>query len=250
MNRHATQRFLDRIVRGAIERVVASAGKTYVVDQGLSQGELLGEVMRRSVDLARGTARVRALVFLGSRVRLIGRRRLQLGRLAAVGAGSYIDARSKEGVRLGAGAKVGRNATITCTSHLSTLGRGFVLGASSGIGDYAHIGCSGGVFIGSDVIIGPFVSFHSQEHVFSDGTRPIRSQGTREASITIEDDVWVGARVTFLAGVTIGRGSVVAAGSVVRSSFPERSVIGGVPARLLRVRDDVVGTSGPDEAPD
>lgn len=54
--------------------------------------------------------------------------------------------------------------------------------------------------------------------------------------VIIEDDVWCGANVTILKGVTIGRGSVVAAGAVVTKSFPPYSIIGGVPAKLLKMR--------------
>ena len=54
--------------------------------------------------------------------------------------------------------------------------------------------------------------------------------------VVIEDDVWCGANVTILKGVTIGRGSAVAAGAVVTKSFPLYSIIGGVPARLLKMR--------------
>ena len=54
--------------------------------------------------------------------------------------------------------------------------------------------------------------------------------------VVIEDDVWVGANVTILKGVTIGHGSVVAAGAVVTKSCPPYSIIGGVPAKVLRRR--------------
>ena len=54
--------------------------------------------------------------------------------------------------------------------------------------------------------------------------------------VVIEDDVWCGANVTILKGVTIGRGSVVAAGAVVTKSFPPYSIIGGIPAKLLKMR--------------
>ena len=57
-----------------------------------------------------------------------------------------------------------------------------------------------------------------------------------DAPVVIEDDVWCGANVTILKGVTIGHGSVVAAGAVVTKSFPPYSIIGGVPAKLLKMR--------------
>lgn len=57
-----------------------------------------------------------------------------------------------------------------------------------------------------------------------------------DASVIIEDDVWAGANVTILKGVTIGRGSVIAAGAVVTKSCPPYSIIGGVPARVLKYR--------------
>lgn len=57
-----------------------------------------------------------------------------------------------------------------------------------------------------------------------------------DADVIIEDDVWVGANATILKGVTIGRGSVVAAGAVVTKSFPPYSIIGGVPAKLISQR--------------
>ena len=57
-----------------------------------------------------------------------------------------------------------------------------------------------------------------------------------DAPVIIEDDVWTGANVTILKGVTIGRGSVIAAGAVVTKSFPPYSIIGGVPAKLIKMR--------------
>lgn len=63
-----------------------------------------------------------------------------------------------------------------------------------------------------------------------------------KGSITVENDVWIGFGAIILSGVNIGRGSVVAAGSVVTSSFPPYSIIGGNPARLIKMRfsDDVI----------
>jgi acetyltransferase-like isoleucine patch superfamily enzyme len=122
------------------------------------------------------------------------------------------------------------------TSHLSKRGVGFFLGDRSGLGDFFHIGGSGGVTIGNDVIVGSFVSFHSQEHVTMRTDVSIRSQGTKEAPIRIHDGCWLGARVTILAGSEVGEGSVVAAGAVVKGVFPPYSIVAGIPARVVRSR--------------
>ena len=70
------------------------------------------------------------------------------GALSSIGAGSIVDASGSRGVKLGRGAKIGRRSIVTTTSQLGKRGVGFTIGAFSGIGDYAHIGCSGGVTIG------------------------------------------------------------------------------------------------------
>ena len=63
-------------------------------------------------------------------------------------------------------------------------------------------------------------------------------QPVTEAPITIENDVWIGAKVTVLGGVTIGNGSIVAAGSVVTKDVKPYSIVGGVPAKMIRYRFD------------
>lgn len=221
-----------------IERVLKSAGRNYRVDDDLPWQFVYGEIMRRGVDLLLGVITLRKVVFRGVGVKIRCKSNLELDPLATIGAGSIIDASGRRGVKLARGAKIGRRSIVTTSSQMSKRGEGLVIGTSSGIGDYAHIGCSGGVTIGNDVIAGPYVTFHSQEHLTADLESPIRDQGTREAEIVIADNVWIGARATFLAGARVGTGSIVAAGSVVRGEFPPYSIIGGVPARILKSRSD------------
>lgn len=94
--------------------------------------------------------------------------------------------------------------------------------------------------IGKKVIFGPHPTIITGDHRIDVIGKYIMDSIDKlpdnDAPVTIEDDVWCGANVTILKGVTIGRGSVVAAGAVVTKSFPPYSIIGGVPAKLLKMR--------------
>ena len=79
-------------------------------------------------------------------------------------------------------------------------------------------------------ILGKYMTDVTVEEKFVDGVN------VYDQPVVIEDDVWCGANVTILKGVTIGQGSVVAAGAVVTKSFPPYSIIGGIPAKLLKMR--------------
>jgi len=69
---------------------------------------------------------------------------------------------------------------------------------------------------------------------------PIRLQGVTRQGIVIEDDCWIGAKVTFLDGAHVGRGCVIAAGAVVRGEIPAYSIAAGVPARVIKSRKESV----------
>lgn len=92
------------------------------------------------------------------------------------------------------------------------------------------------ITIGDNVLIGPNTVMNSGNHLYSDPKTPICLQGHISKEIIIEDDVWIGANTTILCGVKIGKGSVIAAGSVVNRDVPPYSVVAGVPARKVRDR--------------
>ena len=94
----------------------------------------------------------------------------------------------------------------------------------------------GSIRIGNNVRIAPFVQMIAANHRFEETSRPITEQGLIARSIVIEDDVWVAGRVIITAGVTIGSGSVLAAGAVVTKDVPRWSVVGGVPAKIIKSR--------------
>lgn len=94
--------------------------------------------------------------------------------------------------------------------------------------------------IGKKVIFGPNPTIITRDHRIDFIGRFIMDSNDKlpenDAPVTVEDDVWAGANITILKGVTIGRGSVIAAGAVVTKSCPPYSIIGGVPAKILKFR--------------
>ncbi|MBN1398747.1 MAG: acyltransferase [Bacteroidetes bacterium] len=119
------------------------------------------------------------------------------------------------------------------------------------------------LFVGNDVYIGPGALFLSTESYINIGNKVLFGPNvtiiggnhsshiigkymfdyklsdklkTDDAPVIIEDDVWVGTGATILKGVTVGRGSIVAAGAVVTKSVPPYAIIGGVPAKVLKFR--------------
>jgi acetyltransferase-like isoleucine patch superfamily enzyme len=98
------------------------------------------------------------------------------------------------------------------------------------------------IVIGSNVQIAPNCAFYSYDHGFAPGEliskQPLRTRG----GIVIEDDVWLGVNAVVLDGVTIGKGAVIGAGSVITKDVPAEAIVVGSPAR-------VIGRRGGQESP-
>jgi acetyltransferase-like isoleucine patch superfamily enzyme len=80
------------------------------------------------------------------------------------------------------------------------------------------------------------VSFHPENHMFSDLTLPIRLQGVNGSGIKVGKNCWIGAKATFLDGVVIGEGCAVTAGSVVKDKFPDNVVTASIPEKIIKHR--------------
>lgn len=119
-------------------------------------------------------------------------------------------------------------------SYLSEIS----IGARSSFGDRNMIVASGGLTIGDDVMIGPEVMIFTQNHAIPPIEKKIIEGGVKKDKVTIGDDVWIGARVIILPGAEIGKGTVVAAGTVVPGKiYPENVVLGGNPAKIIKFRE-------------
>jgi acetyltransferase-like isoleucine patch superfamily enzyme len=106
------------------------------------------------------------------------------------------------------------------------------------IGERTRIGLSctviGPVTIGNDTMLAQNVVISGLNHSYEDITKPISRQKQTTSMITIQDEVWIGANAVILAGVCIGKHSVIAAGSIVTKDVPPYTVAGGNPARVLK----------------
>jgi carbonic anhydrase/acetyltransferase-like protein (isoleucine patch superfamily) len=114
-----------------------------------------------------------------------------------------------------------------------------VIGSRTYVNRYTIFDAHQQLHVGRRVMIGPHCYLTDADHGTAPGSS-VQSQPMRVAPVVIEDEVWLGAHVTVLPGVRIGRGAVIGAGSVVTRSIPAMSVAAGVPAKILRYRDDAV----------
>ncbi|MDJ0652845.1 MAG: acyltransferase [Xanthomonadales bacterium] len=132
----------------------------------------------------------------------------------------------KGSITIGPGCRLCRGVII------DAWGGSVVLGASVHLGPYTVLYGHGGITIGDDCLIGPQCTIVAANHTVPGRDQRIRSQPDRREPITIAEDCWLGSSSTVLAGVTIGRGSVVAAQAVVTRDVPDFALATGVPARI------------------
>jgi acetyltransferase-like isoleucine patch superfamily enzyme len=165
--------------------------------------------------------------------------RIRFASQIRLGRGVYLD----EGVYLHAcpnGIDIGDNTLVMHGSILHVYNfrnlphSGIKIGHGSLIGEYNVIRGQGGVTIGDRVYTSPFTQLVAVDHLFPDPNRPFAEQGITAEGIVVEDDVWIGSGAIVTDGVHIGRGAVVAAGAVVTQDVPAHTLVGGVPARVIR----------------
>ncbi|WP_442972824.1 acyltransferase [Rhodococcus sp. G-MC3] len=222
-------------------RLISSVkGKDYKVDSGIEPSYLLRILANRALMRANGIRlfrRTKDAPFVAISARIIAKKKIRALKNVTFSSGSFVDAMSVYGVRLGSNTTIGKNTRIECTGSLQHLGSGLIVGDNVGLGTDSFYGCAGGIEIGSDTIVGNSCSFHSENHISTSLDAPIREQGVSHSGIRIGSGCWIGARVTVLDGAQIGDGCIIAAGAVVvAGAYQPNSVFGGIPAKLLKTR--------------
>lgn len=91
------------------------------------------------------------------------------------------------------------------------------------------------IIIEDDVLIAPNVFITTNNHVFANYATPILRQGSTEAAVTIKCGCWIGAGAFILAGNRVGKNAVVGAGAVVTKDVPDGAIVGGVPAKIVKI---------------
>jgi acetyltransferase-like isoleucine patch superfamily enzyme len=222
------------MIKRLFQKMLSISGKSYQIDNRIPDKLIYTALFNRMTMLMRGYLKTGKKVFIGTNTRILNRGNIQFGANVTLGSYCEIDGYSSEKIIFGDCVKIGSYSKLLSTSHFSKFGKGLVMGANSAVGDFTHFGAPGGIEIGNDVIMGSYVSFHSENHNFSDTSKLIREQGVNSKGIKIGNNIWVGAKVTFLDGCEVGDNSVVAAGAVVNGIYPANSIIGGIPAKVIK----------------
>ena len=176
----------------------------------------------------------RGAVF-GTNVLLRHPHKIRIGSGVVVDDSVVIDAKgtSNDGIDVANDVFIGRNTIIYCQNGNISIGSGCNIGSNS------QIFSSGDVELGDNVLIAAYVYLVGGGHDFSEDDVPVIEQERVSKGIRVGDGVWIGAGVKLLDGVTVGRDAVLAAGSVITKDVPERAIVGGIPAKVLRTRGPV-----------
>ena len=217
----------------------ASSIWRYILEQSLYL--LLGWIPTLAGIALRGVF-YRLILHMEGAAAIENRVRLRFGDWIRLGHGVYLDQNTylhacPNGITLGARTIVMHGAILHVYNFRNMPNSGITVGEDCLIGEYCVIRGQGGVTLGDRVYTSPFTQIIAVNHVFDDPEKPFVEQGITAEGITIEDDVWLGAGAIITDGVTVGRGAVVAAGAVVTKDVPPHTVVGGVPAKIIKTID-------------
>lgn len=225
-----------KIIHEQRERLREAGSERWRIVSAQLAGKV-GPMAVRGALLAPRLGTSHGLPLIGRGVRVRNPHLVHAGRDLVVEDFAEIQGLSRDGIQFGNGVSIGTGTLIRPSSYYSrAIGVGLVMGDGSSLSPGCYIGCSGGVTIGEKTMLGPGVRVFAEDHVMSDPSLDVKSQGVEWSPITIGSGCWIASGVTITSGVTIGDGAVVAAGAVVTRDVPAGAVYGGIPARELKSR--------------
>jgi acetyltransferase-like isoleucine patch superfamily enzyme len=157
-------------------------------------------------------------------------RRLKLDGIAFVGPGCELQVGRDAVLELGRWCWIGHGCKIRSHEGVVSIGAKSVMGQECTISAYQHVS------IGSECVIADRVMLIDFDHGMAEVERPIRLQGIYKRDVNVGSNVWIGYGACILRGATVGDNAVIGTNSVVTKNIPANAVVGGVPARLIRMR--------------
>ena len=164
-------------------------------------------------------------------LRLRWRGRLRTDGIAFVGPGVTFEIGRDATVHLGRWSWIGHGCKIRAHEGEVRIGAKTVLGQECTISAFQHVS------IGRECIVADRVMLIDFDHGVVDVEQPVRIQGIYKRDVRVGNNVWIGYGACFLRGVTVGDNAIVGTSSVVTRDVPDNAVVGGIPARVLRMRD-------------
>ncbi|MBU3179841.1 acyltransferase [Clostridium psychrophilum] len=231
---------MNRFVSWLISKIKK---REYKIDENLTSSVLIMILFNKMIMVIRGSyhkllfKNSKGLVFIGKRVRIKSHKNIICGSGMTIEDDCFINALCKKGMVIGNNFSLGRNSMIECTGVIRELGEGITIGNNVGIAASTFLSVRGRVTIGDNTIFGPGVKIFSENHNFKDLEIPIYLQGATKLGIDIGEDCWIGANVIILDGVHIGKKVIVAASAVVNKDIPDYAIVGGIPAKILKMRN-------------
>ena len=159
-------------------------------------------------------------------------RRLKLDGLAFIGPKVVLQIGRGGCVELGRWSWVGHGTKIRCHEGVVSIGAKTVLGQECTVSAYQHVS------IGRECVIADRVMLIDFDHGMVEVDRPIRHQGIYKRDVHVGHNVWIGYGACILRGVTVGDNAVIGTGAVVTKDVPANAVVGGIPARIIRMREE------------
>lgn len=173
--------------------------------------EALGGCKLRKIVYRKTLKKLGKNVIFADLIKITNHKNISIGSKTSFLQGSFLHAHNRGRIEIGNNCSFNTNV---------------ILGASE----------DGKIKIGSNCLVGPNVVFRAADHNFSDKKKPINSQGHKKGTITVGNNVWIGANCVVTRNTNIGNGCVVGAGSVVTRDLPAFTVCCGVPAKPIRAR--------------
>jgi len=228
------------MLRNLILKIVFLIRGEHIEIGFFSQKDLIRITFSKLIELCRGQFLLGfknfklGFYFVGKNTKLVGFEKVKIDKTITIGSNVTISSLGSKGFCFGKNFSIKDFSFIESFGSIKKESGTLFIGNNVGISEFCYFSIRGNLSIGNDVILGPYVKIFTENHSFEVSKIPFRLQEEIRADVKIGNNVWIGAGSTILPGVLIGNNVVVAAGSVVNKNVEDNSLVGGIPAKLIK----------------